>query len=258
MLGFLPVLERVLAYAVPFGALLVAWRLWRQRLSSRYRWFSAFLLYMAATSCVFFALDRRSPAYFWSFVGYQIVLWILELLVLLELFSILVDNYRGIASAGRDFMRIALAAAVLITLLIALLNHQSGPGEFPMLESFLLVSRVVLFLILGFLALMIVFLLWFPMPLSRNALAYLTGYSVYFVGQGLSDFAANLFGPEAYQWLSAATLLVTTSCLAFWAFTLSGSGEQSAVRARRWKPAEEERLVQQLEAINASLARARK
>ena len=167
MLGFLPVLERVLAYAVPFGALAAAWRSWRQRLSSRYRWFSAGGgLWRRLPACSL-PLIAVPPAYFWSFVGYQIVLWILELLVLLELFSILLDNYRGIASAGRDFMRIALAAAVLITLLIALLNHQSGPGEFPMLESFLLVSRVVLFLILGFLALMIVFLLWFPMLLMR-------------------------------------------------------------------------------------------
>jgi hypothetical protein len=259
MSGFLSAFELVFAYAVPCGALVVAWRLWRQRLSSRYRCFFALLLYMGTSDFVFLALKRTSSTYFWAFVVYQVILWILQILVLLELFSLVLDSYRGIASAGRDFIRIAFVVAVLLTLTITALNHQAGPGEFPVLESFLLVSRVVSFMILGFLALMILFLLWFPLPLSRNALAYLGGYSLYFVAQGSSNFAANLLGPEAYQWLSAATLLVTAGCLIFWAFRLSSAGETSAVRApNRWAPAEEERLVQQLEAINATLARARK
>jgi hypothetical protein len=204
-------------------------------------------------------IDRHSDAYFFAFVTEEILSWVLQSLIVFELFALLFKDYAGVAGAGRDFMKLAFALAVLITTLLAFFNHQSGPGKYPVVETFLLVSRVVTSLILAFIALMVGFLLWFPLPLNRNTLAYLGGYSVYFLGRGLTQFAGNMLGPDAYRLLSSVSLTITLGCLVFWMIRLTRAGEKSAVTvSRRWDPDEEGRLVRQLEAINASLARARK
>jgi hypothetical protein len=252
-------LERALVIAVPIAAGALIWRLWRQRLAQRYRYFTVYLLYILATPCIVPFLDRDSYTYFLTFAGIETVGWVLQMFVVFELFALLFRKYPGVGAAGRDFMKIAFALAVLITLFLAVLNHQSGPGKHPAVETFFLVSRVVTSLILAFIALMIGFLMWFPLPLNRNTWSYLCGYSVYFLGLGITQFAGNMLGPDAYRWLSAVEFLIAFACLLFWNLVLTRSGEESALTvSRRWDPADENRLLRQLESINASLVRARK
>ena len=256
---FLHAYERVLTIAIPAGAAGLVLRMWHQGLAVRYRYFLAYLIYLMLAPCVLLFVNKRSDAYFYAFAASEIVAWVLQSLIIFELFTLLFNNYTGVAVAGRDFMKLALALAVLITLLLAVLNHESGPGKYPVIETFFLASRVVTSLILAFVVLMIGFLLWFPLPLSRNTLAYLGGYSVYFLGRGLTQFAGNMFGPDAYLLLSSVSLTITFGCLLFWIIRLTRAGEKAAVTVgRRSDPVEEGRLVRQLEAINASLARARK
>jgi hypothetical protein len=256
---FLNAYERVLTIAIPAGAAALALRMWHQDLAGRYRYFVVYLVYLLLSPCVLPFIDRQSDAYFLTFATLEVIAWVLQSLIVFELFTLLFKSYSGVAGAGRDFMKLALALAVLITILLAVVNHESGPGKYPVVETFFLVSRVVTSLILAFIVLMIGFMLWFPLPLNRNTLAYLGGYSLYFLGRGLTQFAGNMLGPNAYVWLSTISLTITCSCLMFWLARLTRSGEHLATSVgRRWNPEEEERLVRQLEGINASLARARK
>lgn len=256
---FLTGLERALIIAVPVAAGVLIWRLWHQRLAGHYRYFTIYLLYILTVPCVIPFLNRNSYAYFLTFAAIETVGWALQILVVFELFALLFRKYPGVGAAGRDFMKLAFALAVLITVLLAILNHESGPGKHPAVETFFLVSRVVTSLILAFIALMIGFLMWFPLPLNRNTLAYLGGYSVYFLGRGITRFAGNILGPDAYPWLSALEFVVAFVCLVFWIAALTNSGERAAITVgRHWDPADESRLIHQLESINASLARARK
>jgi hypothetical protein len=58
--------------------------------------------------------------------------------------------------------------------------------------------------------------------------------------------------------ISSVAMGVSVACLVFWAIGLSRQGEKKrVVVGHQWNPGDEQRLRAQLDAINASLLRAR-
>jgi hypothetical protein len=112
--------------------------------------------------------------------------------------------------------------------------------------------------LLVFILLITAFLVYYPVPLGRNVLVYLVGYAVYFVTNATTIFIRNL----GHYWsrpISDVHMLVYFTCLVFWLFALSRSGEtKSVVVGHQWNQSDEGRLLAQLEAINTSLLRSGK
>jgi asparagine N-glycosylation enzyme membrane subunit Stt3 len=257
MASSLSEIERLLSYAGPIaaGGLLV--RLWTQGLTRRYPFFAFYLLCLIAEVGVLFTFTRGTERYFWAYVTVESVLWVAQILVVLELFSHVLQQYPGIASSGRQFIWIAFAAAVVISLVFGLVQAQSRPTDSYILQQYLILARVVAFTILAFLLLILGFLFWFPVQLSRNIVLYAIGYSVYFASRAFTRLAGNLFGVENVLLLSTISLGVILSCLVFWMAYLTRRGEQVDVTVgHRWKPEESEMLVRQLDSINATLLKA--
>jgi hypothetical protein len=161
-------------------------------------------------------------------------------------------NLEGIAGVARRYIQITLALAIVLSLLP--LRIEKTPTtpigylfifERPILSSLL----ICVLLIMGF-------LVYYPVPIGRNVLVYLTGYAAYFIGEATAIFLVNNRGHYSNRWMSDLTVVFPVICLMFWLFCLNRRGEEkSVVVGHQWNPADEQRLRAQLDAINASLLR---
>jgi cell division protein FtsW (lipid II flippase) len=100
------------------------------------------------------------------------------------------------------------------------------------------------------------FLVWLPVPVSRNAVVHTLVYTLYFLLLSLSIFIRNVQGNRAARWKDLAMGGTTLACLAMWGRFLNREGEAKTISIRqKWAPQQPERLIEQLAAINASLLR---
>ena len=216
--------------------------------------FSAYLVFSLIESSVPLLFARGTDAYGYSFLIFKGVGWLFQVLITLELFTLILGRYPGIASLGARLVKTSSAIALIAALLsvtVANATHQ-----YPLLDRFYLVSRVVYLSIFLFVVLMVSFLIWFPVPLSRNAVRYVTGYAVYLGAKVAAFFTINLFGTVLTGAVSNFLLSIDVACLIYWAATFRHFGEEIALTiGHSWNPHEEARLIGQLESINASLLR---
>jgi hypothetical protein len=171
----------------------------------------------------------------------------------LELYSIVLRDLAGIASASRRYIKITLALAIGFSAL--LLVFEKTPGS--TVARFLIFERVAVSSLVVFVILISVFLLYYPIHLSRNAVVYSIGYAFYFLIKAAALFISNVDNRWLRQF-DTLRIVAATACLLFWTFALSRRGESGAAitLGHHWKPEDEERVLSRLQAINASLLRA--
>jgi hypothetical protein len=123
-------------------------------------------------------------------------------------------------------------------------------------QYFYVLDRAVVSSLLVFVLLITVFLVYYPIPLSRNVIVYSVGYAVYFLTKAAALFVRNVNNQWQPQ-ISALLIGTSTACLMFWLIGLNRRGEtKTLVVGHKWRPDDEERLISQLKTINASLGRA--
>jgi len=119
-----------------------------------------------------------------------------------------------------------------------------------------MVERGIVSSLVFFLLMITGFLLWFPVRLTRNAIAH-TAFCVFF----FLTIAAGLFfrdtpGNSSTTLVSTISLGLVALCLPLWALALNRAGETIAVTSRRSLAPEQERaLRQQLDGFNDALLR---
>lgn len=240
------------AYAV------LAFRLWSTGLFRRYRFFFGFVLFRVVRAIALSAVPIYSPLYagIWFFT--QPVLWVLYLLVVFELFGLVLEGYKGLATAGRWAMTTGLGLAVAIAS-FSLGPDLSSSSKYPMLRYWTVIDRGVESSVVLFLLFITAFLAWYPIKLSRNVVVHSAVYAVYFLSGASGMLVVNVWRESplireiANLGLSSATLL----CLIAWIFFLKPTGENVTVAKRpQWSAEDEAHLIAQLSSINASLLRA--
>jgi len=129
-------------------------------------------------------------------------------------------------------------------------------ARFPVLLAFHAFERAFSSALLLFMVCLTGFVVWFPVPLSRNTVLHTIVFAVSFCANSALFLIRNLFGEEPLQLLSTTYLAVHCLCLAAWIVFLVPAGEtKPVVFGHRWSLAESDKLVGQLDAINHSLAR---
>jgi hypothetical protein len=244
--------------AIACYAILLA-RMVISRLHVVYRYFFFYLLFRLCRSLLLAGLDRRSSAYGWVYVGTEPVLWILYILVVLELFTIVLRDYPGIQTLSRRVLAAGLAISAMVALLMLLPNLGNPAERYPILRIMYIAQRVVMSSLVVFFTILTAFLVWYPVPLSRNAVVYCAGYCVYFISGTMGLFARNIAGEAVTRITSTVLLGFGVACLIVWIALLNRQGETKRVSLRARMPAPDEaRLVGQLESINRGLLRSAK
>jgi hypothetical protein len=254
MVQSLPEIERVLSYAGPTVAGILLLNLWREGLVRRYRFFASYLFIIFFELVVLLVVPKNESIYFEVYVGLEAFVWTAQVLVVLELFSLVVNRYPGIARSARTFIWFAFGAAFLLSTAFAVLNPGITNSEFPVLQQYMLIARVISFTVLAFLFLLLAFLLYFPIQLSRNVASYAIGYGIYFTSRALTRLIGNLVHGDYFPLLSVVSQAVVLGCLIFWIIFLNRRGEDTDVTVgHRWSPEQTEAMRGQLDTINSVL-----
>lgn len=254
MPGLLLQFEKWLFYLQIVALIAVLIRVLSSRLYRVYPYFFAYLAVQTAQLGIPLLIRRMTNQYVYAFLTTEAIIVCLYALIILELYSLVFTNLHGIATLARVFIKIALGVAISASLLM--LSFEQAQGN--LLTHFYIFERTIDASLVVFLVLITGFLVYYPIPLSRNTLSYSIGYAVYFISKSLALFLRN----TGHRWdmaLSVTMLGVSTGCLLFWALSLNAKGEdKTGTSGHKWNPSEDQRVLRQLEAINQSLLQSRK
>jgi hypothetical protein len=247
----LPIEQQILLI-VQLGVLLaLCARMWASGLHKVYVNFFRYLILEFLQALIPLLVPLESRLYRNLFVVSEGFIVTFDALVVLELYSVILRNLPGIANVARRYIKITLAFAIFVSLLP--LGIEKTPNT---LTGYLFIfERPILSSLVVFVLLICGFLVYYPVPLGRNVIVYLTGYAVFFLTIATMQFINNL----GYFWnrqKSSVDMGITVACQVLWLLALSRQGEDKRiVVGHQWNPGDDQRLLDQLEAINTSLLR---
>ncbi|MCX6633613.1 MAG: hypothetical protein NT090_00735 [Acidobacteria bacterium] len=251
----LPVAEDILWLSNTVGLAAVACRLAGTGLHRVYRGFFVYLLFCTLRSCVLRLFNPSQMAYGWVWLCTGPPMWALFGYAAFELSSIALRDFRGLASLSRKTLLAGLTICLVASVATLVVDSTQSRGDFPVLLAFNLARRAIYSTLTLYLLLLAGFLLWFPVPVTRNLLLHTVLLFFYSLTATALLFVRNLLGPSVIPQVSAALLAGNTVCLAGW-LGLTRSGERRPAGMRlHWRPETERHLLDQLSALNTSLAR---
>jgi hypothetical protein len=251
-MNHLPTDQLVLLVAQTTALVALCLRVWWIGLVRTYASFFVYLLLALLQTGIlhFVPFDPRHSAYAWMATEGLIVC--AYALMVLESSTIILRDLPGIASRSRSYITACLGVAMLVSVL--LLALEKTPTGITL--TFLLFERVIASSLVCLILLVVAFLAYYPVPLSRNAIVYSIGYAVYFLAKATALFIANYSHQQWYDRMSTFLLTVSTACLIFWIFALTRKGEaKTVVIGHQWNSDDEQRLLAQLQAYNDSILR---
>jgi hypothetical protein len=229
-------------------------RVWSGGLQRVYPYFFSYLVANFFTNLFPLVVPYRSKAYPYFFLVTEAAMACFYALIVTELYRVGLRDLPGIATVMRRYIRITLAIAISISLL--LLFFEQVPVGFT--NTLYVIERAIGLSVVLFVLLMTVFLVYYPVPLNRNVVAYSIGYAVYFLTKATGLFVRTL-GHNVMQQVNTILLWVSAACLLYWILSLSKQGERrTVVIGHRWNPDDEQQVLAKLKALNSHLLGAAK
>jgi hypothetical protein len=172
-----PVLQAILL----LGSILMVLKLYRTGLYRRYPVFFAFFIFRIPNSIWPLFLPRESFNYFYLWVCTDPVLLLFYVLVVVELYKTVLERYRGLYSLGRWVMYASVAISVLISALSLMPTITPETQQVSATLIYLLgIERGVDTALAIFIILMLGFLSFFPLKLSRNVRVHALVFQSFF------------------------------------------------------------------------------
>lgn len=249
----LPLHETLLSLLGSAALAILIVRLLAARLVRRYKYLFCYLIVNLAQTAEPFYVPFRTNLYGWVFLATEWVSMFLYALMVFELYSILLHDLRGIARLAYRYSVLALTTAVALSFLIRALLRRPG----NLMEQFYYFEFPVVLSLLFFMLLITAFLVYYPVPLHRNALVYAIGYAVRFLAKAVGFFLIVFSSSAWVRGSSTAFMAVATACYVFWAICLNAAGERRiVVVGHSWtSAAAREQVLRGLQAFNESLLR---
>lgn len=247
-------------------AILLVVRLLLLRLHSVYRIFCLYILVQVIGSWIAF-IDDFVPAhhqidYRLTWIPLQVVVWILSLWMVYAFLKGVLRSLPGILKFSRKLLNVIFLAAIGLALWSAAAEYSSSnalrfvtPLGKIVGRMFILDRAICSAACMSILAIF-AFVLWFPVSMPKNLAMFSVGFAVYFAATAASLLTWSLFSGSSLRLVDNATIFILSACYAYWAIFLTAEGESLPVRiGHSWRPLEQDRLMDQLEAMNASLMR---
>jgi len=194
-----------------------------------------------------------SWAYFYLFYYSEPLLVLGYTLVVIELYSLVLERYKGLYTLGRWVMygAVVVSASIsVLTLLPKLGPSLPEPSKRLMYE--IAAERGVFLALVIFILLIVWFLTRYPVPLSRNVVVHTVIYSVFFLCEALGLLWRTLLGFNVTATYSVVSTAISSACAVAWCILLSARGEEVRVQTPV-RPLSEERILQQLDDLNRTL-----
>jgi hypothetical protein len=235
--------------------------LYLSKLRMRYRVLFAFLCFHVIRSLSLFVVSylfvRGRNAYAWTWMLTEPLMWIFYVLLILELYSLVLEDFKGLKTVGRWIFYIALPVSILISFASVIPNWQKPDEKWPTILYFIVIDRGVMFGLVVFTLVFLALLSSYPIRMSRNLIIHIGVMTAFLISASLVYLVRNVGGHTANALTNMINQIITVLVWSTWLVFLTPKGEaKKATIHRQWSPSEEERLVNQLTAINSSLLRA--
>jgi len=227
-------------------------------LSARYRVFFAFFIFRIPNSIWPLYLDVKSNTYLHFWIVTTAIALVFYVLLTLELYKLVLENYKGLFTMGRWALYISLAISVAvsaITLIPKIKPHSAQISKIMMYE--LATERgidtalaILIILLLGFIS-------FFPVKLNRNVRVHAVVFSTFFLSNTLVLLTRSLFGLHLGVEINTVLLCVTAASVVAWLALLRSAGEDARRAPAAVGMDYESRLLAHLDALNAALLRGR-
>jgi hypothetical protein len=245
------------------GSALTVLKLLTSGLYRRYRIFFAYFLFRIPYMTSSLVLQNlkglaggdgiRSNLYFYLFVYSEPLLMLAYILVVVELYSLVLERYRGLYTLGRWAMygAVVISGTIsVLTLLPKLAAAMPEPSKRVMYE--VAAERGIDLALVIFILLIIWFLAKYPVPLSKNVVVHTCIYSIFFLSDALGLLWRTLLGFHVTLVFNLVTTAISSACALAWWLLLSAKGEEIKIHVPV-RPVSEERILEQLDLLNATL-----
>jgi hypothetical protein len=245
--------------AFVLGSGLTAIKLLKTGLFRKYTAFCASLivpipLFVASVLPVSLHLSTNSKHYFYLWEATQPVEWFCYITMVFEIYRLILARHRGLYTVGQWAMYAGLAISVTLSALTLLPRiTQASPQGSTWMPYLTAGERGVDCSLAIFLLFMMFLLSWYAVPLSRNVVVHAVVCTVFLLTNALRLVLYNIFGMKNMDELNTAMTAVSCVCILAWFFLLTPGGEEVRIK-QPWIGAErEERILSQLDSINAAL-----
>jgi hypothetical protein len=188
------------------------------------------------------------------------VLWVFYVLVVMELYSLVLEKFKGLYTLGRWALYASLFVAICVSAISLLpqLVQAASRQRSSILPYYLLIERGVVCALLVFLFLILLFLSRYPVYLSRNVIVHCVVYSAFFLSGTLGIFLRGVMGLRVSASLSTVLVGIAAGCVLLWLILLDEKGEVRLMTVSNFAPEHEERIITKLTALNATVLNASK
>ena len=239
------------------GAALTDIKLFHTGLHRKYPVFFGFLLFFVFASTTPLLFDYRSRFYQKLWVTTELFLWMFEILVVRELYQLILMKYKGLFTLGRWAMYGSVVIAVSLSILSLLPKITPAMPQASRIMGYMLaIERGVDLSLALFILLILTFLTLYPTPLPRNVIIHAAIYSIFFISNSLGILVRTILGLRLDAVTNSFMLGVSSLCMIAWFFLLKARGEEAKMNLPWISSEHEERILEQLEAINATILRA--
>ncbi len=238
------------------GSFLMALKLYRTGLYLRYPIFFAFFIFRIPDSIWPLFLEVSSPLYQKVWVLTEPIEFGFYVLMVLELYKLVLEKYKGLYSLGRWALYVSLAISVGISIISLLPRIKpSLPQPSKIMFYMLATERGIHTGLAIFIILILCFLSFFPVKLSRNSRVHALVFSIFFLSHTFVALMRSLFGLRLADEVNTVLMGVTAASIVAWLTLLRAAGEDSRPAPVLYGQEHESRLLAHLDSLNAALLR---
>jgi hypothetical protein len=190
----------------------------------------------------------------------RLVAWILTLWMVYAFISAVLHSLPGILNFSRKLLNYILPIAVVLGALSFRPEYTaSGLSGMPdpidhAVGIAIVLERVIATIALLVFAGILAFVLWFPVQMPRNLAVFSVGLVFYFAAKVALLLFHSYFLHSSADLVNNGISLVLSACYVYWGLFIRADGETAPVRmGHSWHKLDQQRLIGQLEALNAAL-----
>jgi hypothetical protein len=248
------VLGHLLQGALIAGGVFNVLRLYTTGLFRRYPvFFSYFVFKIPHNTCaLFFKTSSNSYLHYWVLT--EPIAMAFYVLMVVELYRLVLEKYKGLYTIGRWTMYISSVVAVAIAA-ISLIPRIRPQQASKVMGYMLAGERGIVLSLAIFLLLLLFFLALFPVRLSRNVRVHALIYTIFFLSNMFALLVRTLFGLRLADEVNTAFSIVAVVAVFAWLAFLSSAGEQTPGPTIHLGKEYEDRVMSGLNALNTTLLR---
>lgn len=239
------------------GSMLMVLKLYRTGLYRRYPIFFAFFIFRIPNSIWPLFLEVTSPVYQKVWVLTEPIEFGFYVLMVVELYKLVLEKYKGLYTLGRWALYVSLAISVSISAISLLPQIKpSAPQTSKIMFYVMATERGIQTALAIFIVLILCFLSFFPVKLSRNVRVHALVFSIFFLSHTFVLLMRSLFGLRMGHEMNTILTGITAASVVAWLTLLRTAGEDSRLEPAPFGPPHESRLLAHLDSLNAALLRA--